>query len=137
MVVIEERRWLTGVAKIDDPRAAQLAGYIPLNFRIRRSLARALAAYVDRRRYFSAARRREVAHHLAEPLLAQFRLPPDTSYDLLLFISDRGDDEVSLGRVESPFGQPMGAAEFSGTPLKLRPVESSVSNAAAESGPTP
>ena len=53
IVVIEERRWLTGVAKLEDPRAAQLASYIPMDFRINRSLARALAAYVDRRRFFS------------------------------------------------------------------------------------
>jgi uncharacterized RDD family membrane protein YckC len=115
IVVIEERRWLSGVAKLEDPRAAQLASYIPLDFRINRSLARALAAYVDRRRFFNAARRREVAQILAEPLLARFGFPPDTSYDLLLcalyfraFIADRTDDESP-----SPFGkdlqiQPLG-----------------------------
>lgn len=99
IVVIEERKWLTGVAKLDDPRAVQLAGYIPMDFRISRSLARALAAYVDRRRFFSPARRREVAHHLAEPLLARFGFPSDTSYDLLLcalyhraFVADHGED---------------------------------------------
>ncbi len=98
IVVIEERQWLTGVAKLDDARAAQLASYIPMDFRINRSLARALAAYVDRRRFFSPARRREVAHHLAEPLLSKFGFPPDTSYDLLLcalyyraFVADRGE----------------------------------------------
>lgn len=106
IVVIEERQWLSGIAKLDDSRAIQLASYIPLDFRISRSLARALAAYVDRRRFFSPARRREVAHHLAEPLLAKFGFPPDTSYDLLLcalyyraFVADRGGDEV-----QSPFG---------------------------------
>jgi uncharacterized RDD family membrane protein YckC len=115
IVVIEERRWLTGVAKLEDPRAAQLAGYIPMDFRINRSMARALAAYVDRRRFFSSARRREVARHLAEPLLARFGFPPDTSYDLLLcalyyraFISDRSDEEAGSWRGPSPFQQPLG-----------------------------
>jgi uncharacterized RDD family membrane protein YckC len=113
IVVIEERRWLSGVARLEDPRAGQLASYIPIDFRISRSLARALAAYVDRRRFFSSARRREVAHHLAEPLLARFGFPADTSYDLLLcalyyraFIADRGDDESLPRAGESPFSQP-------------------------------
>lgn len=99
MVVIEERHWLTGVAKLDDPRAVQLADYLPPDYRVSRSLAQALATYVDRRRFFTQARRREVAAHLAEPLLARFELPADTSYDLLLcalyyrtFIADRGDE---------------------------------------------
>ena len=32
IVVVEERQWLTGVAKLDDPRAIQLAAYLPPNF---------------------------------------------------------------------------------------------------------
>ena len=100
IVIVEERHWLTGVAKLDDPRAIQLAAFLPPNFVISRSLARALATYVERRRFFHPVRRREVAKHLAEPLLAKFGLPSDTSYDLLLcslyyrkFIADRGEDE--------------------------------------------
>jgi uncharacterized RDD family membrane protein YckC len=100
IVIVEERHWLTGVAKLDDPRAIQLAAYLPPNFVVSRSLARALATYVERRRFFHPVRRREMAKHLAEPLLAKFGLPPDTSYDLLLcslyyrkFIADRGEDE--------------------------------------------
>jgi uncharacterized RDD family membrane protein YckC len=100
IVVIEERHWLTGVARLEDQRTAQLAGYIPMDFRISRSLARTLAAYVERRRFFSLPRRREVARHLAEPLLEQFGFPPDTSYDLLLcalyyraFIADVADSD--------------------------------------------
>ena len=34
IVVIEDRSWLFGVTKIEDPRAAQLAEYIPPNFMI-------------------------------------------------------------------------------------------------------
>lgn len=100
IVVVEERHWLTGVAKLDDVRAIQLAAHIPPNFVIGRPLARALATYVERRRFFHPVRRREVARHLAEPLLAKFGLPPDTGYDLLLcslyyrkFIADRHEDE--------------------------------------------
>jgi uncharacterized RDD family membrane protein YckC len=104
MVVIEERHWLTGVAKLEDPRAAQLAEYVPPDFRVSRSLARSLATYVERRRFFSAARRREVARHLAEPLLEEFGMRRDTSHDLLLcalyyrtFVADRAADELPPG----------------------------------------
>ena len=104
MVVIEERHWLTGVAKLEDPRAAQLAEYLPADFRVSRSLAQSLATYVERRRFFSAARRREVARHLAEPLLEQFGMRRDTSHDLLLcalyyrtFVADRAADELPPG----------------------------------------
>jgi uncharacterized RDD family membrane protein YckC len=100
MVVVEERHWLTGVIKLEDPRAAQLAEYVPASFVVNRSMARALAAYVDRRRFFSPARRREVARHLADPLLRLFQLPADTSHDLLLcalyyrtFVAVRADDK--------------------------------------------
>jgi len=104
MVVIEERHWLTGVAKLEDPRAAQLAEYVPPDFRVSRSLAQSLATYVERRRFFSPARRREVARHLAEPLLEQFGMRSDTSHDLLLcalyyrtFVADRAADELPAG----------------------------------------
>lgn len=111
IVVIEERKWLTGIAKLEDARIAQLANFIPADYRVSRSLARTLSAYVERRRFFSLPRRREVARHLAEPLMAQFGFPPDTSYDLLLcalyyrtFIADRGDEDRM-------------AAEFGGSPF--------------------
>lgn len=99
MVVIEQRTWLLGVARLEDPRAAQLAAYLPPKFEVSRSLARALAAYVERRSFFSPARRREIARHLGEPLLRMFELPADTSHDLLLcalyyktFIAEHGDE---------------------------------------------
>ena len=119
MVVSEDRHWLTGLAKLDDERAAQLAEYIPPNFQVTRSMARTLANYVERRRFFSLPRRREVARHLAVPLLERFSFPADTSHDLLLcalyyrtFIADRGD-ETARQRDASPFaaaGPPPGAA---------------------------
>jgi uncharacterized RDD family membrane protein YckC len=117
IVVSEERQWLTGVAKLDDPRAIQLAAYLPPNFVVHRSLARALATYVERRRFFTPPRRREVARHLAEPLLVRFGLPGDTSYDLLLcalfyrtFIADRSQDERMLADAQAAIlkTRPMG-----------------------------
>jgi uncharacterized RDD family membrane protein YckC len=108
LVVIEEKRWLTGVVKVEDPRAAQLSEFLPADFRVTRSMAQTLSSYVERRRFFTPPRRREIARHLGEPLLRRFGLPADTSYDLLLcalyyraFISDRADQaaerEASAG----------------------------------------
>lgn len=112
IVVVEDRKWLTGVAKLDDPRAIQLAAYLPPNFVVSRTLARALSTYVERRRFFTPLRRREVARHLAEPLLGRFGLPPDTSYDLLLcalyyrtFIADRSQDERLLAEAQAAFAK--------------------------------
>ena len=47
MVVAEEQPWLGGVAKIEDPRAFQLASYLPADLQISRSMAQALAHYAE------------------------------------------------------------------------------------------
>jgi uncharacterized RDD family membrane protein YckC len=118
MVVIEERHWLSGVAQLDDERAAQLAMYIPPDFRASRTLAQAISTYVERRRFFSVPRRREIARHLGEPLLEKFGMRADTSHDLLLcavyyriFITDRMREDE---RSETPF------AVTPGSPLAAR-----------------
>jgi len=110
MVVIEESRRSYEVIRVSDPEAIRLAGQIPASFQASSTLARALAAYVQRRRYFPWARRAEIARHLGEPLRERFGLPGQTSLDLLLcgayhrtFITDRDDDpEIRTG---SPFKQ--------------------------------
>jgi uncharacterized RDD family membrane protein YckC len=124
IVVVEERQWLTGVAKLDDPRAIQLAAYLPPNFVVSRSLAKVLATYVERRRFFTPPRRREVARHLAIPLLERFGLPPDTSYDLLLcalyyrtFIADRSQDERLLAEAQAAFKASNPFAYFQPAPV--------------------
>ncbi|MEY4181024.1 MAG: hypothetical protein RLY70_4599 [Planctomycetota bacterium] len=96
MVILEDRKWLLNPATLEDPRTPHLAALLPVEFVVPRSMARALSLYVDRRRFFQPERRREVARHLAEPLIRQFGLLPDTSHDLLLcalyyrtFIADR------------------------------------------------
>jgi hypothetical protein len=110
MVVVEERHWLTGVVRLEDPRAVQLASHLPTDYPISRTLGRTLSAYVERRRFFTAARRREVAQHVAAPLLERFGFPADTSYDLLLcalyhraFIADRGEELAPSAAPRSPF----------------------------------
>jgi uncharacterized RDD family membrane protein YckC len=132
IVVVDERSWLAGVSRVEDPRTPHLAELIPADFLVTRSMAQALSMYVDRRKYFSDARRREVARHLAEPLLRVFGLPPDTSWDLLLcalyyrtFIADRGDAAHRQARDESPFS-------FRGVPWP--PAGTAIGVAAPETG---
>ena len=84
MVIVETRPRLDGLVRFAEPEVAELAGQIPANFTASRTLARALATYVARRRNFSFGRRLEIARHLAEPLRQRFQLPPRTNPDLLL-----------------------------------------------------
>jgi uncharacterized RDD family membrane protein YckC len=99
MVVIEEPQRHYGMAPINEPDAVRLAADLPAGFRASRGLARALAAYVQRRQTFPWRRRIEIAMHVGEPLREKFALPPNVNYDLLLcalyyrtFITDRVDD---------------------------------------------
>jgi uncharacterized RDD family membrane protein YckC len=113
IVVAEERSWLFGISKVDDPRAAQLAEYIPANFVVSRKLSRALATYVERRKFFSPMRRREVAAHVANPLIERFGLPRDTSPDLMMcalyhrtfIVKDEQDrrEAAIISQAENPF----------------------------------
>lgn len=103
MVVIEQSSWLRGLPRIDDPLVIRLAAELPAKFEPSKSLAQALAAYVERRKYFSPGRRADIAHHVGGPLCEKFNLPPDTSHDLLLcalyhrtFIFDQSEDTAQL-----------------------------------------
>jgi uncharacterized RDD family membrane protein YckC len=107
MVVIEEQRFLRGVVRIHEPEAIRVAASIPPTFQPSRSLARVLAAYVQRRQLFPWGRRIEIARHIGEPLRQKFQLPPGTDLDVLLcglyrraFIADR-TEVPPLG--DSPF----------------------------------
>lgn len=111
MVVIDEARWFFGVIRVEEPAAIQLAARIPARFRPSRSLARTLAAYVQRRQHFPPDRRMEIAGHLGKPLCRELGLPPGTNVDLLLcalyhrtFIADR--DGLPKDRAGSHFGAP-------------------------------
>jgi uncharacterized RDD family membrane protein YckC len=84
MVVVEEPNWLYGLVRIQDQRVAELAQALPLHINIGRSTAKALAMYVERRRFFSPARRQEIAMHLGTPLIERYHLPPVSDHDLLL-----------------------------------------------------
>lgn len=84
MVVIEEPQRVYDVTRVMEPEALRLALEIPPGFRVSRSLALALSAYVQRRQLLPWPRRAEIARHVGEPLCERFGLPPDTSHDLLL-----------------------------------------------------
>ena len=118
MVVLEERSWLVGVARVEDPRTPDLAALLPPGFQVSRGLARAVATYVERRRFFSVPRRREIARHLGEPLLAELGMPLDTSHDLLLcaiyyrtFVTDRSNGMSPNLPVDPVVQQPVPAVD--------------------------
>jgi uncharacterized RDD family membrane protein YckC len=107
MVIVEEREWFQGILKIDEPEVLRLTQLVPPSFQATPSLARALAAYVQRRLAFPVMRRMEVARHLAEPLARRFGMPEGINPDHLLcavyqraFITDTpGEDRAEA----SPF----------------------------------
>jgi uncharacterized RDD family membrane protein YckC len=103
MVVIDERSARLPMAKIDDARVPALATFIPSDYRVSRSMSRMLAMYVERRTFLTAPRRREVARHIALPLIDRFAFRSDIDPDLLMmalyyqtFLADPRS-EVELG----------------------------------------
>jgi uncharacterized RDD family membrane protein YckC len=103
MVVVEQRDLLSGVVPVADREVIELASQLPPTCRVSRSLARTLAAYVGRRRFFSAARREEMARSLGVILAQRYSMPSLESYDRLLcalyyraFIADRPDAPSEL-----------------------------------------
>lgn len=84
MVIVEERAWQPLLFKIDDARAAALAEFIPADFVVPLSMAKALSLYVAKRSALPLSRRHELAKHLADPLIAKFGFMSDTSPDLML-----------------------------------------------------
>ena len=84
IVVVDERKWVPELASFSDPRVEQLADELPSSFSPSQSMLKALADYVDRRRYLSPETNRDMAKGLAIRMLDRFGLPRDTDYDLLL-----------------------------------------------------
>ena len=119
MVVVDERAWRLPIAKVEDPRAAALASFIPGDYRVSRAMARTLATYVERRAYLTPGRRREVARGLTDPLLQRFEFRPDIDPDLVMislyhwtFIADPRDPPPDLGPLagHSPLAKDFGKA---------------------------
>lgn len=144
MVVIENRSYdIGGYIPPEDARTSSLAEYVPRTFQFSRSLRLALTAYMEKRRSLSVPRRREIARHLAEPLLARFGLPLDTSYDLFLcalyfraFSPDRGAEPPRpFGGTETRGAS--GSALSAGSYLAAAPIRVSTNEVpSADSTPT-
>ena len=125
MVVLEEKKWVPEMPTFGDVRVAMLAAEIPGNFPVSRSMARALADYVDHRPRLHPLRAAEIAKHLAIPLLARLPVPADTNHDLLLCalyyrtfmdMSQTDDDDLM------PVRQPAGPATVGGSGVVAGPA---------------
>lgn len=84
IVVVDERKWVPELASFSDPRVEQLADELPSGYSPSQSMLKALADYVDRRRYLSPETNQDMAKGLATRMLKKFGLPGDTDCDLLL-----------------------------------------------------
>ncbi|MFN7732123.1 MAG: RDD family protein [Pirellula sp.] len=84
MVIVDERTWVPPSIQFEDPRVFSLAELIPANFRMSRSMGRAIALYCERRARMHTTKRLELSGILGKPLLRQFEFRDDTSTDLLL-----------------------------------------------------
>jgi len=96
IVVVDRRARLRGLAQMDHGEVQRFAQQLPANFTASQAMAQTLSAYVARRDRFSPARRFELARLLADPVIEQYGLPPNTNPDLLLmamyvrtFLADR------------------------------------------------
>jgi uncharacterized RDD family membrane protein YckC len=103
IVVVEKRRVLGGLVRVNDAEVIRFSQFLPVEFSPNRAMAHALSVYVARRTLFASARRHEIASTLAGPLCERLGLPADTNPDLLLcalyyrkFIADRPDDEAAV-----------------------------------------
>jgi uncharacterized RDD family membrane protein YckC len=84
MVIVEERPFVVGLAMLRDPMAKQAAADLPLDLRVPRRTARALAKYVERRRVFTPQRRAELSRRLVSVLRQRYRIPPQMDDDRVL-----------------------------------------------------
>jgi uncharacterized RDD family membrane protein YckC len=84
MVIVEERPFIVGLAMLRDPMSKQAAADLPLDLRVPRRTARALAKYVERRRVFTPQRRAELSRRLVGVLRQRYRIPPQMDDDRVL-----------------------------------------------------
>ncbi|MEM6798282.1 MAG: RDD family protein [Planctomycetota bacterium] len=118
MVIAEDQSRVVKLEPISDPAVAALQEAIPANFAISRSLSKALAHYIGRRRYFGPARRQEIARHVGLVLIEQLNLPANTDCDALLCALYNRAFRAGAAMDES-LRQPEGStvATISGVPL--------------------
>lgn len=104
MVIVDEPAWTVPVTRVADPRVPALASFLPADYRVTPSMARTLAIFAERRQQLTPARRREIARHLAVPLIERFSFRRDVDPDLLLcalyyqtFLADTFAEPPELG----------------------------------------
>jgi hypothetical protein len=104
VVVSEEKKRLPELAIFSDDRVPQLAELIPTSFVVPASMARAIADYVNQRKYLPFQRGSEIAAYVSAPLIEKFGLQSDTDYDLFLcalyyktFVSSQTDAGSTAG----------------------------------------
>ncbi len=112
VVVTVEQKRRPNLATFTDERVPMLAELIPTTFVVPATMARAIADYVDQRKYLPFQRASEIAGFLAVPLLEKFGIAADTDHDLFLcsmyfktFSSAEIKDEFGTARLlpgESP-----------------------------------
>jgi uncharacterized RDD family membrane protein YckC len=84
IVVIEERRWRRGFARIKDPDVDAILPWLPGRIDAGSDLARVLSDYVAMRGRFVPERRAQMAEPLARPLRVRFGLPARSAADAVL-----------------------------------------------------
>lgn len=84
MVVVDEARRLRRVRDAEGAEVEELLTAIPASFVADAAMAEALASYVAKRDVLSPARRREVAGHLARPMIRGFGLAESVDPDALV-----------------------------------------------------
>ncbi|MCC6509231.1 MAG: RDD family protein [Pirellulaceae bacterium] len=124
MVVWEVRRGYNAHLHPEDARAYTLSELIPPTFQVSRTLARAVALYMERRMFLSIQRREEIAGNLAGPLLKQFEMRDDTSADLLLcaiYVRIYQSEDQRLAKINAARrkGELPSAGELDGAARKL------------------
>ena len=84
VVITEASKGPPTLAAFTDERVPMLAELIPTSFVVPATMARAVAEYVDQRKYLPFQRATEIASHLAIPLMEKFSIQSDTDHDLFL-----------------------------------------------------
>ena len=117
VVISEEQKRPPNLATFTDERVPLLAELIPTSFVVPATMARAIADYVDQRKFLPFQRASEIASHLAVPLMDKFGIQQDTDHDLFLcalyykqFVSSQAVDGydtqastiVPAGKVSAP-----------------------------------
>jgi len=111
VVITEDQKRPPNLATFMDERVPQLAELIPTSFVVPATMARAIADYVDQRKFLPFQRASEIAGHVAIPLMEKFGIQADTDHDLFLcslyykqFISSQAADGNEVPMSVAPAG---------------------------------